>query len=153
MTIPPGSDPPGGPPRLVCRCIGVSSLRIVEAVQGLGLRTLPEVQTDTGAGNGCGTCHPEIDEILNDLSGTPVSTAQRLANRDLCRKETERRVDMALAGSILSKLPPEVSVELLFVRGLDVEVELRGNQGSDLREWIREKLRKYVCADLQVRFR
>jgi bacterioferritin-associated ferredoxin len=153
MTLPHRSDPPAGPPRLVCRCIGVSSLRIIEAAQDLGLGSLAEVRRDTGAGTGCGTCHPEIEEILNDLSGIPVSRSQHLANRDLCRKETERRVEMALAGSIVPKLPRDLSVELLWVGGLQVELELRGTHGTDLREWISEKLRKYVCADVEVRFR
>jgi bacterioferritin-associated ferredoxin len=152
MTLPPRSDPPGGPPRLACRCIGVSSLRIVEAVQGLGLQALSEVQKDTGAGTGCGSCHPEIEEILDELRGREVSSSQRLTNRDLCRKETERRVEMALAGGIVPKLPPGVSVVLDRVQGLEVELEFRGDAGPDLPAWITEKLRKYVCADLQVRF-
>jgi hypothetical protein len=38
--MPPASasEPPGGPPRLICRCLGVSSVRIWEAIQAQGPR-------------------------------------------------------------------------------------------------------------------
>ena len=42
---------PEGPPRLVCRCLGVSSIRIAEVARE-GARTIEEIQEKLPAGQG-----------------------------------------------------------------------------------------------------
>lgn len=54
----------GCPDRIVCRCLKVTESVIVEAVTTLGLRTVKEVRTVTGAGDGCTCCHQQIREYL-----------------------------------------------------------------------------------------
>ena len=149
---PTGTDrKPGGPPRLVCRCIGVSSPRILEAVLSGGLSRLEEVQTALKAGTGCGTCHPEIEEILADLRGEPVDRMRRMENAMICRQETHQRIEASLFSGIVPKLPPETVVELLGVDGLRVHLHLAPNDAA-LRELIAAKLKKFICADLEIRF-
>ena len=47
---------PEGPPRLVCRCMGVSSLRIADCVRA-GAETVEDVQAKLPAGRGCSECY------------------------------------------------------------------------------------------------
>ena len=145
---------PGGPPRLVCRCVGISSLRIAEAWSAAGeagLRDLAAVKRETGAGTACETCHPEVLEILADLDGRPFPAGQRTENEYRCQHETERRIEAALNSRILPGLPPGTAAELLRVRGLAVWIAFEGPESE--RPGLAERLRKLGCRDLEVHFR
>jgi bacterioferritin-associated ferredoxin len=48
---------------------------VVTAIVELGLRTVREVRTATGAGGGCTCCHRELRELL--LAHAPSDTASR----------------------------------------------------------------------------
>ena len=54
----------GCPERVVCRCLKVTEEVVVTAIVELGLRTVREVRTATGAGGGCTCCHRELRELL-----------------------------------------------------------------------------------------
>ena len=54
----------GCPDRIVCRCLKVTEEMIAGAIVSLGLRTLRDVRTATGAGDGCTCCHQSIHELL-----------------------------------------------------------------------------------------
>lgn len=61
----PCPGPCGGcPDRVVCRCLKVTEGAIVDAVVGLGLRTVKEVRRATGAGDGCTCCHRQIRGLI-----------------------------------------------------------------------------------------
>ncbi len=49
---------------LVCSCSQVGEGNIIDAIQG-GCSDFPKLCSETGAGLGCGSCKPEIREILN----------------------------------------------------------------------------------------
>jgi len=138
--------------RLVCRCLGLSRRRIEAAVREHGIRELPTLARISGAGSGCGTCHPELLEILADVLGAPVLESTRRANRARCAAETMRRVETALFGAIAARLPAEVQLELVSVDGLRVELHLAAGDRSELRALVAERLRKLVCAELEVVF-
>jgi NAD(P)H-nitrite reductase large subunit len=55
----------GCPDRIVCRCLKVAEGAIVDAVVSLGLRTIKEVCSATGAGEGCTCCHRQIRALLD----------------------------------------------------------------------------------------
>lgn len=137
--------------RLVCRCMGFSSRRIAELVRDRGLADLTSLALEAGAGAGCGTCRPELEEILADLAGEPVPETVRRANRALNASEALRRVETALLG-IAGRLPPPTEVELLSVDGLRVELRLPRNDLPELRALIKERLCKLVCPELEVVF-
>ena len=132
--------------------MGVSSPRLIETCRRQKLRSLDDVKRAVRAGGGCGTCHPEIHEILQELSGQPVLRARQLENRETCQRESERCVEACLAVHILPRLAPGVLLELVALRGLEVEMQLKGGDAS-LEAWIAERLRKLVCDDLQILFR
>jgi bacterioferritin-associated ferredoxin len=139
------------PARLVCRCLGVSSRRILRVIRAGRLCTLGQVQAATRAGSGCGTCHPEIQEMLADLAGAPYPAAQRLQNREVCRSETHARVERALLGWIGPGVAEKTSLEVISVRGLRVVVRLAADDPA-ARARILERLRKSVCEELEVGF-
>ncbi len=63
------SDPCAGPcagcpDRIVCRCLKVTEESITDAIVSLGLRTVRDVRSVTGAGDGCTCCHQSIRELL-----------------------------------------------------------------------------------------
>ncbi len=141
-------------PRLICRCIGVSSPRVHEAIRAHGLTSVAEVTKTARAGGGCGTCHPEIEEILAELRGEPTDPALSLENRLVCSQETQLRVEGSLESLIRPRLA-ERSIEVVSVAvdGLRVRVELGPNADDEARALIAEKLRKYVCEDLEIETR
>lgn len=138
--------------RLVCRCLGVASPRIYDAVRRFGLESVAEVTKATRAGSGCGTCHSEIEEILADVHGEPIDPGVRLENRMVCQSETRVRIE----GSVDSFLRPQlaardVSIDALEIDGLTVCVRLGGAADAETARFVEEKLHKYICADLEVK--
>lgn len=149
------SSPPGDAdsPRLICRCLGVSSLRIAEAIRVQGLTQVAEIQQALRAGSGCYSCHPEIEELLAEARGEPISAQLRSQNRALCQSETQRQIEGALYGGIVPKLPAGSRVEIIWVEGLQLELQVTPELEAELRALITDKLRKVVCPDLEVVFR
>jgi NifU-like protein len=138
-------------PRLVCRCLGVSSPRIFAAVRSGGLQNVLQVTKAVKAGGGCGTCHPEIEEILADVAGDVVDPALRLENRLVCESEARNRVE----GTIDSRIRPvlerrSVKLEDFTLVGLVVRVKLAGSVEEDVVRLVRDELRRFVCRDFEV---
>ncbi|HXZ84163.1 MAG TPA: (2Fe-2S)-binding protein, partial [Myxococcota bacterium] len=130
--------------RLACRCMGLSSRRIEAVVRERQIRELDALAEATGAGGGCGTCRPELAEIVADVLGEPVLEATRRANRARNAAETLRRVETALFGSIAARLPAAARLELISVDGLRVELHLAGKDAPELRALVAERLCKLV---------
>jgi NifU-like protein len=55
-----------GDEALICTCFGVSQQSIEGVIRTQALRTVKEVTRACNAGAGCGSCHPLIEEILDD---------------------------------------------------------------------------------------
>ena len=139
--------------RLTCRCMGLSSRRVSELVLARGLGDVEAIGQVCGAGTGCGTCRPELEEILADARGEPVLDRTRRANRERNTAEAFRRVETALFGSIAARLPPAARLELVSVDGLRVELHAAAGDGPELRALVAERLAKLVCVELEVVFR
>ena len=52
----------------ICNCLGIMKSEIVKAIKDKGLHTLEEVQDETNAGTVCGSCIPDIENILNEIN-------------------------------------------------------------------------------------
>lgn len=52
---------------IVCLCEGVSDREIKSAAKS-GARSLKQVTRSCGAGGGCGACHRQIEEIVDQCS-------------------------------------------------------------------------------------
>lgn len=55
-----------GEEALICTCFCVSETAIEQAIDGRRLRTVEEVTKACNAGGGCHSCHPLIEDILDD---------------------------------------------------------------------------------------
>jgi NAD(P)H-nitrite reductase large subunit len=103
------------------------------------------------AGSGCGTCHPEIEEILAEERGEPVDPGLSLENQLVCRQETQLRVEGSIDSLIRPRLEERgVLVEGVEIEGLRVIVRLGGAADDSAARLVAEKLHKYVCEDLEV---
>lgn len=138
--------------RLVCRCMGMSSTRIADFVRANGLLDVDSIAESLGAGSGCGSCRPDLEEILADLRGAPLPEAIRRENHRRCESEALRRVEQALFGSISARLPPGTEVDLVSVAGLRVDLHVSSGDSPELRALVAERLCKIVCGELEVVF-
>ena len=55
-----------GEEALICTCFCVSEKSIEKAIHTRSLRSVEQVTRACNAGGGCGSCHPLIEEILDD---------------------------------------------------------------------------------------
>ena len=133
--------------------MGLSSGQIAELVRARGLVDVESIAEGIGAGGGCGSCRPDLEEILADLRGAPLPESIRRANRMRSESEALRRVEATLFGSIVARLPPGTEVELVSVSGLRVELHVARGDEPELRTLVAERLRKLVCDELEVVFR
>jgi NifU-like protein len=53
--------------RLVCRCFGVTENKIRQIVEENDLKTIEQVTNYCKAGGGCGSCHNDIQDIIDDV--------------------------------------------------------------------------------------
>ena len=139
-------------PRLLCRCMGLSDRAVAEAARERGLADLDAIAESLGAGGCCGSCRPDLEELLAELRGEPLPESVRRANRMRSEAENLRRVEAVLYGRIAARLPPEAEVELVSVAGLRAELHVARGDSPDLRELLRERLCKLVCGELEVHF-
>ncbi len=52
---------------IICNCLQVYKSTIVEAIKEKDLTNIQDVADETQAGTGCGNCHDDIQEIINEL--------------------------------------------------------------------------------------
>lgn len=55
-----------GDEALICTCFGVSEQTIERVIESAALHTVEQVTRACNAGGGCGSCHPLIEDILDD---------------------------------------------------------------------------------------
>lgn len=140
-------------PRILCRCIGVSSTCVVAAIRESNLRSVEEVTRATSAGGGCGTCHAEIEEVLADVYGEQVAPQQRLENQLLCASETRIRVEATVDNLVQPRLlAQDLRIVRLAIDGLTLTLQLECAIDPALRDELSELLRAHLCRDLEVRF-
>ena len=138
--------------RLLCRCMGMSDERIAAWICANGVLDADSVADGLGAGGGCGSCRPDLEEILAELRGAPLPEPIRRANRLRGEYCALRRVEGVLFGSIAARLPADVELELVSVAGLRVELHVVRGDRPELRTLVAERLRKLVCGELEVVF-
>lgn len=52
----------------ICQCMGIMKSEIVQAIKQNGLTTVEQVQDTTEAGTVCGSCVPDIEDILDEIN-------------------------------------------------------------------------------------
>ena len=140
--------------RVICRCLGVASPRIFDAIRIAQLTSIAEVTKTVLAGGGCGLCHPEIEEILAEVRGEPVDASFALENQLVCQQETQARIEGALASLVAPRLAAHgARIVAVTADGLCVAVRLAGSVEPDDACMVVQKLHDAVCEDLEVEVR
>jgi bacterioferritin-associated ferredoxin len=51
---------------IVCNCMQITKGEIIEAIKACNLKTIDEIGEETEAGTVCGSCHDDIEDIINE---------------------------------------------------------------------------------------
>ncbi len=142
--------------KIVCRCFGVTDTKIRRVVRENNLRTVQEVTNYTKAGGGCMSCHPQIEDIIAEVSveeePTEAPAARPLTNIEkirLVQETVDREIAPALRGD-------GGDIELVDVEGDLVKVALRGAcadcPASEVtaKSFVQGRLRELVAPTLSV---
>ncbi|MDT8317121.1 MAG: Fe-S cluster assembly protein NifU [bacterium] len=147
---------------LVCQCFGIHSKLIEKTVMENNLKTVEEVTNYTKAGGGCQTCHPAIEDIIEDvwrLKGQEVHLKEETTEKKPAMTNLQK---IALVTETIDKeIRPMLAqdggdIELIDISGSEVLVALRGACSSCKSayytvEGIEEKLREMVYPDIVVK--
>jgi NifU-like protein len=140
--------------RVICRCLGVASPRIFDAIRSESLTTVAGVTKSVRAGGGCGLCHPEIEEILAEVRGEAIDARLALENQRACQQETLARIEAALTSLVAPRLTAHgARIDDVTVDGLRVMARLSGSVHAEDARAVAQKLRDSVCADLEIEIR
>jgi NifU-like protein len=143
---------------IVCKCFGVTDLKIERVVQENRLTTVEQVTNYCKAGGGCKSCHPDIQRIIDTVwakEGKPVPAPPKpkkmsnLRKMQLIQETIEREIRPVL-------MMDGGDVELVDVEGDKVYISFRGScaecVGSrvTLKSTVEAKLREFVTEELTV---
>jgi NifU-like protein len=145
--------------KLVCRCFGVTEDKIRRVVRENNLKTVEQVTHYCKAGGGCGACHSEIEDIIDDVWNVKAVDSPRRTEKPqlltniqkiaLIQDTVEREIRPALRAD-------GGDIELIDVDGDKVMVALRGAcsecpaSGLTLKGYVEQKLREFVSDGLYV---
>jgi len=55
------------PSRMLCYCLGVRYGKVVHTIREHGCAQVADVTRRCKAGGGCRSCHPEIEELMDEI--------------------------------------------------------------------------------------
>lgn len=153
---------------LVCRCFGVTDAKIRRIILENDLTDAEQVTNYVKAGGGCGSCLPDIDDLLASIAAEKAKAVAMAAqvvsnypsNRDPSRPLTTVQ-KINLIQQVLEEVRPALvadggDVELFDVEGDLVKVVLKGACGAcpsstvTLKMGIEAQLRERVLSTLVV---
>jgi NifU-like protein len=140
---------------IICECFGITDRQIEAAVRDHHLVTIDDVTGHLKAGGGCGNCHENIQAIIDQVQGKPVSIRPKPA--PLTNIQKIRLIEETLEREIKPALHQDGGgIELVDVDGERVLVKLRGTCAGckasqvTLKDFVENKLRELVSKDLVV---
>ena len=147
---------------VVCKCFGVTDTEIRRVVKDASLTTVEQVINWCKAGGGCGQCHGEIQNIIDEVQGPSAADkaaaahAPKIASR-MTNIEKIKRITETLDQHIRPALQADGGdIELIDVDGDRVLVALRGMcakcQASEftMAQVVQGRLREFVSDTLIV---
>jgi NifU-like protein len=142
--------------KIVCKCFEVSEEKIRKVAIENHLTTVEQITNFTKAGGGCGTCIPQIEEILKDLWSIKVPAEKPVKMKKLTNLQKIALIQEVIEKEIRPRLQADGGdIELIDVDGNKVTVGLRAMcvacpMGGVTIKGIEEKLRELVSEDLIV---
>jgi NifU-like protein len=144
---------------IVCQCFGVSDKLIRKVIRENNLKTVEDVTNYTKAGGGCGSCIPDIEDILMEELDITVAIAKStgMAKSPLTNIKRMQMVEETINDVIRPILYKDGGdVELIDIDGKKVYVALRGSCANcisadvTLKNLVEGKLREFVEDDIEV---
>ncbi len=140
---------------LVCECFGVTDKEIERAVRENQLKTIEDVTNYVKAGGGCGKCHDNIQNIINEVyNKTPVVPP---ASKRMTNIQKIKLIEETLDREIRPALQKDGgNIDLIDVDGDRIYVKLIGTCASckasqiTLKHYVESRLREMVTPELVV---
>jgi NifU-like protein len=148
--------------KIVCKCFGVTDLKIARVVREHDLHTAEEVTHYCKAGGGCGQCIQDIEDIIEEVWGKEKEKAQAADARKMKKEPMTNIIKMQLVMETIEKeIRPMLKshggdIDLIDIIGDHVKVSLRGacsecvSSGATLKMFVEEKLREFVHKGIVV---
>ncbi len=142
--------------RLVCKCFGVTDVKIRKVAGENKLHRAEEVTNYCKAGGACGACLDEIQDILDQLwAQNKTEATENFASLPVVKRVV--RVQEVLDKEIVPILEQDGgSIELVDIQGSNVVVRLKGHcagcpsAGATLKHLVEDKLREFVSTEITV---
>ena len=141
--------------RIVCRCFGVTDVKIRKVAKENNLHTATEITNYCKAGGACGACLDDIQNLLDELWN-----GQAAPQPDFTSLPVGKRV--ALVQEVIDReIKPLLehdggSIELIDLQGTKITVRLQGRcascpaSGATLKHTVEDKLREFISPDITV---
>ena len=140
---------------IVCECFGVTDLEIERVVRENHLSTIEGVTDYVKAGGGCGNCHDQIQEIIDNILGTERPVKKKAPA--LTNLQKIKLIEESIEREINPNLKKDAGrLELVDVDGDRVLVRMGGSCAScakspiTLKHYVESKLRELVTPELVV---
>jgi NifU-like protein len=140
---------------IVCECFGVTDLEIERVVRENHLSTIEGVTDYVKAGGGCGNCHDQIQEIIDNILGTERPVKKKTPA--LTNLQKIKLIEESIEREINPNLKKDAGrLELVDVDGDKVLVRMGGSCAScakspiTLKHYVESKLRELVTPELVV---
>ncbi len=143
---------------IVCQCFGVTDEKIKRVVRENKLTTVEQVTHYCKAGGGCTSCHPRIEELIEEVRGRQPATAPASAGpKRLTNIQKMKLIQETIDREIRPLLMQDGGdLELVDIVGDRVLVSTRGmcagcaSAPVTLKSLVEVKLREFVSPELVV---
>jgi NifU-like protein len=151
-----------GQETMICKCFGVTDVKIIRAIKEHNIQTVEEVTNYTKAGGGCGKCKPEIEKLLKEFwekESTKEGGIERKEPREkkLTNLEKIARIQEVIETEVKPQLKTDGgSLELIDIDRNKVYVKFLGaclgcpSSGVTLKVLVERKLKEFVAKDIEV---
>ncbi|MFA7229830.1 MAG: Fe-S cluster assembly protein NifU [Victivallaceae bacterium] len=144
--------------RIVCKCFGVTDVKIRKVALENDLHTTDEITNYCKAGGACGTCLDEIHQILDGLWKEKESEEKTMSEfNSLPLVQRVIRVDEVITREVKPLLERDGgSIELVDLKGNTVVVRLKGRcavcptSHVTLKHTVEDKLKEFISPELTV---
>jgi len=148
-----------GEGKLICRCFGVSEGQIRRVIKENNLSTVEQVTNYCKAGGACGSCVPEIEDILFEMKKQikRIPVEEKAPKKKLTNLQKISMIQDIIENEIKPSLKQDGGdIELVDVADNKVFVALRGtctncpSSSFTLKSGVEAKLKEYVSDELEV---
>jgi NifU-like protein len=141
---------------IVCQCYGITDQKLRYVIRENNLHSAEDVTNFTKAGGGCGSCIPDIENILNEIWSGKISAEAAGPDKKLTNIQKISMIQEIIEKEIRPVLQADGGdVKLIDVDGNDVIVSLMGMCRECLMadittNNIQKKLNELVHKDIKV---